>query len=101
MAQVLDEYEESVTEYFDIYYHSHDMVVSVDTETEKVLQCNKAVMETLDYSRAEIVGTFHLSVVSSRLYSKMRRNCFVLSRRPAEYTTPNRRCGKEMGEKSM
>ena len=56
MAQVLDEYEESVTEYFDIYFHAHDMVVSVDTETEKVLQCNRAVMETLDYSRAEIVG---------------------------------------------
>ena len=56
MAQVLDEYEESVTEYFDIYYHSHDMVVSVDMQTAKVLQCNKAVMETLDYSRAEIVG---------------------------------------------
>ena len=56
MAQVLDEYEESVTEYFNIYFHAHDMVVSVDTETEKVLQCNRAVMETLDYSRAEIVG---------------------------------------------
>ena len=54
--QFLDEYEESMTEYFDIYFHAHDMVVSVDMETEKVLQCNKAVMETLDYSRAEIVG---------------------------------------------
>ena len=31
MAQVLDEYEESVTEYFDIYFHAHDMIVSVDT----------------------------------------------------------------------
>ena len=54
--QLFDEYEESVTEYFDIYFHAHDMVVSVDTETEKVLQCNRAVMETLDYSRADVVG---------------------------------------------
>ena len=55
MAQVLDEYEESVTEYFGVYYHAHDMVVSVDTETEKVLQCNKAVAKTLGYTKAEIV----------------------------------------------
>ena len=54
--QFLDEYEETVTEHFDIYYHAHDMVVSVDMQTEKVLQCNKAVIETLGYGRAEIVG---------------------------------------------
>ncbi len=54
--QFLEEYEETVTEHFDIYYHSHDMVVSVDMQTEKVLQCNKAVIETLGYGRAEIVG---------------------------------------------
>ena len=54
--QLLDEYEESMTKYFDIYFHAHDMLVSVDVETEKVLQCNRAVMKTLGYSRAEIVG---------------------------------------------
>ena len=54
--QFLDEYEETVTEHFDIYYHAHDMVVSVDMQTEKVLQCNRAVIETLGYGRAEIVG---------------------------------------------
>ena len=55
--QFLDEYEESMTEYFDIYYYAHDMCISVDVETEKVLQCNKAVIETLGYNnRTEIVG---------------------------------------------
>ena len=53
--QLLLENDESVREYFDIYYHAHDMVVSVDMQTEKVLQCNRAVIETLGYSRAEIV----------------------------------------------
>ena len=38
--QLLDEYEESMTKYFDIYFHAHDMLVSVDVETEKVLQCS-------------------------------------------------------------
>ncbi len=54
--QLLLENDESVREYFDIYYHAHDMVVSVDMETEKVLRCNQAAMENLGYSRAEIVG---------------------------------------------
>ena len=54
--QLLLENEESVREYFDIYFHAHDMVVAVDTETEKVLRCNRAVMERLGYSRSEIVG---------------------------------------------
>jgi PAS domain S-box-containing protein len=54
--QLLLENDESVREYFDIYYHAHDMVVSVDMQTEKVLQCNRAVIETLGYGRAEIVG---------------------------------------------
>ena len=54
--QLLLENDESVKEYFDIYFHAHDMVVAVDTKTEKVLRCNRAVMEKLGYSRAEIVG---------------------------------------------
>ena len=54
--QLLLENDESVREYFDIYFHAHDMVVSVDVVTKKVLQCNKAVMERLGYGRAEIVG---------------------------------------------
>ena len=53
--QLLLENDESVREYFDIYFHAHDMIVSVDIETENVLKCNKAVMERLGYSRAEIV----------------------------------------------
>ena len=52
---LLLENDESVREYFDIYFHAHDMVISIDMETEKVLRCNKAVMERLGYSRAEIV----------------------------------------------
>ncbi len=54
--QFLGEYEESITGYFDIYYSTHDMVVSVDMETENVLQCNKAVTDTLGYSNAGIIG---------------------------------------------
>ena len=54
--QLLLENDESVREYFDIYFHAHDMVISIDMETEKVLRCNKAVIDTLGYSRAEIVG---------------------------------------------
>ena len=54
--QLLLENDESVKEYFDIYFHAHGMVVAVDTKTEKVLRCNRAVMEKLGYSRAEIVG---------------------------------------------
>ena len=40
--QLLLENDESVREYFDIYFHAHDMVVSVNMETKKVLRCNKA-----------------------------------------------------------
>ena len=54
--QLLLENDESVREYFDIYFHAHDMVISIDMETEKVLRCNGAVMKALGYSRAEIVG---------------------------------------------
>ena len=56
LQQLLLENDESVREYFDIYYHAHDMVISIDMETEKVLRCNRAVMKALGYSRAEIVG---------------------------------------------
>ncbi len=56
MEQLLLESDESVREYFDIYFHAHDMTVSVDVNTDKVLRCNRAVMERLGYSRAEIVG---------------------------------------------
>ena len=54
--QLLLENDESVREYFDIYFHAHDMVISIDMATEKVLKCNRAVMKALGYSRAEIVG---------------------------------------------
>ena len=55
-VQFLGEYEESITGYFDIYYRAHDMVVSVDIETENVLQCNMAVTDTLGYNKADIIG---------------------------------------------
>ena len=55
LEQFLLENDESVREYFDIYFHAHDLVVAVDIETEKVLKCNKAVMEALGYRREEIV----------------------------------------------
>ena len=54
--QLLFENDESVREYFDIYFHAYDMIVSVDVNTDKVLRCSKAVMERLGFGRAEIVG---------------------------------------------
>ena len=56
LQQLLLENDELVREYFDIYFHAHDMVVSVDMETGKIFGCNSAVMEALGYSRSEIVG---------------------------------------------
>ena len=56
LQQLLLENNDSVKEYFDIYFHAHDMMVSVDVKTEKVLRCNRAVMDKLCGSRAEIVG---------------------------------------------
>ena len=55
--RLLLENDESEREYFDIYFHAHDRVVSVDMETEKVHRCNTAIMEALGYGRLEIVGT--------------------------------------------
>ena len=54
--QFLDEYEESVTEHFDIYYRAPDMFVLVDAQAENVRHCNKAIIVALGYSRAEIIG---------------------------------------------
>ena len=54
--QLLLESDESVREYFDIYFHAHDMFVSVDMVTGNILQCNKAVIEILGYGRSEIIG---------------------------------------------
>ncbi|MDE0040888.1 MAG: sigma 54-interacting transcriptional regulator [Candidatus Poribacteria bacterium] len=56
LQQLLLENDESMREYFDIYFHAHDMVVSVDMVTENVLRCNRTLMEALGYRRAEIVG---------------------------------------------
>ena len=54
--QFLDEYEESVMEYFDLYFNAPDMFVSVDAQTEKVLHCNWDVIAALGYCKAEIIG---------------------------------------------
>ena len=54
-GQLLLENDESMREYFDIYFHARDIVVSVDIKTEKVLRCNRVAMEALGYNRAEIV----------------------------------------------
>ena len=53
--QLVRENNESVKEYFDIYFYARDIVVSVDIKTEKVLRCNRVAMKALGYSRAEIV----------------------------------------------
>ena len=53
--QWLLENDESMREYFDIYFYARDIVVSVDMKTEKVLRCNRVAMKALGYSREEIV----------------------------------------------
>ena len=56
IKQLLLENDESMKEYFDIYFYARDIVVFVDMKTEKVLRCNRVAMKVLGYSRAEIVG---------------------------------------------
>ena len=56
LQHLLLENNESEMEYFDIYFHALDMMVSVDVQTEKVVRCNRAVMDRLCGNRAEIVG---------------------------------------------
>ena len=56
LQELLLENNESEMEYFDSYFHAHDMMVSVDVKTENVVRCNRAVMDRLCGSRAEIVG---------------------------------------------
>ena len=86
--------------YFDIYFHAHDMVVSVDTETEKVLQCNRAVMETLDYSRAEIVGNSIFQLYHQDC-NEDAKELFSVITEIGEIHDAEQTLRKEMGEKSM
>ena len=53
--QWLLENDESMKEYFDIYFYARDIVVSVDMKTEKVFRCNRVAMKALGYRREEIV----------------------------------------------
>ena len=98
--QLLFENDESVREYFDIYFHAHDMIVSVDVNTDKVLRCNRAVMETLDYSRAEIVGNsifklYHQDCIEDA------KELFRVNTEIGEIHDAEQTLRKEMGEKSM
>ena len=56
LKQLLLENDELMRDYFEICFHSQEMIISVDVNTNNVLRCNKAVVETLGYGRAEIVG---------------------------------------------
>ena len=56
MKLLLFENDESVRDHFDNYFHSHHMTISVDVFMNRVLRCNRAVIETLGFGRTEIIG---------------------------------------------
>ncbi|MCZ6676972.1 MAG: PAS domain S-box protein, partial [Candidatus Poribacteria bacterium] len=58
--QLLEQLEKSEMAYYDLYYNAPDMFVSVDAATEKIMQCNKAVVTALGYAEEEIIGR-HIS----------------------------------------
>ncbi|MCI5223465.1 MAG: PAS domain S-box protein, partial [Candidatus Electrothrix sp. AR4] len=47
---------ESREAYKDLYHNSPNMLVSVDSETARVLTCNQTVARKLGYSREELIG---------------------------------------------
>ena len=56
LQKLTSEYEKSLAQQFDVSYHAHDLAILVDVKTKKALQCSRAVVEVLGYSREEIIG---------------------------------------------
>ncbi|MBU0943138.1 MAG: DUF3365 domain-containing protein [Proteobacteria bacterium] len=54
--QAEEELQKALTEYADLYNNALDMLVSVDTDNARVIQCNQTLLANLGYSRTEIIG---------------------------------------------
>ena len=52
----LESLEQSGRTYYDLYDNAPDMFVFVDARTTNVIRCNQTVVQTLGYTREEIVG---------------------------------------------
>ena len=48
--------EESGRTYYDLYDNAPDMFVFVDAKTANIIRCNQTVVQTLGYTREEIIG---------------------------------------------
>ncbi len=52
----LENLEQSGRTYYDLYDNAPDMFVFVDARTANIIRCNQTVVETLGYTREEIIG---------------------------------------------
>ena len=50
------ERKEAVRKYRDLYDHAPDMFLSVDSQKEIILECNQTLLDSMGYSREELVG---------------------------------------------
>jgi len=80
----------ALEEYADLYNNVPDMLVSVDGAGEKIVQCNQALLDTLGYSREEMIGCF-VHVLFHPDYQEAGRNDIF---HPSQKTENNK--GREM-----
>ena len=52
----LESLEQSGRTYYDLYDNAPDMFVFVDAETTNIIRCNQTVVQTVGYTREEIIG---------------------------------------------
>ena len=52
----LESLERSGRTYYDLYDNAPDMFVFVDAKTANIIRCNQTVVQTLGYTREEIIG---------------------------------------------
>ena len=52
----LESLEQSGRTYYDFYDNAPDMFVFVDAKTANIIRCNQTVVQTLGYTREEIIG---------------------------------------------
>ena len=52
----LESLEQSGRTYYDLYNNAPDMFVFVDARTTNIIRCNQTVVQTLGYTREEIIG---------------------------------------------
>ena len=52
----LERLEQSGRTYYDLYDNAPDMFVFVEARTANIIRCNQAVIQTLGYTREEIIG---------------------------------------------